>query len=57
MEPTIRSILCAAIVCSALMAQVPDLDEGAIRAHQAFLADDVLEGRGTGQCGGELAVR
>ncbi len=31
--------------------------EVSLRAHLAFLADDLLEGRGTGQRGGELAVR
>ena len=35
----------------------PGPDEAALRAHLAFLADDVLEGRGTGQRGGDLAVR
>ena len=39
------------------MAQVPAPSEAALRAHLAFLADDVLEGRGTGQRGGDLAVR
>src|SRR5215510_12994148 len=29
----------------------------AIRAHLAFLADDLLEGRGTGQRGHEIAAR
>jgi Zn-dependent M28 family amino/carboxypeptidase len=33
------------------------VDETPLRAHLAFLADDGLEGRGTGQRGGELAVR
>ena len=41
----------------AVLAQAPRLDERTVRAHLAFLADDVLEGRGTGQRGGELAVR
>lgn len=45
------------MVCSFLLAQEVKVDEGALRAHLAFLADDVLEGRGTGQRGGELAVR
>lgn len=45
------------MVCSFLLGQEPKVDEGALRAHLAFLADDVLEGRGTGQRGGELAVR
>ncbi len=35
----------------------PVVAEGPLRAHLAFLADDLLEGRGTGQRGGELAVR
>ncbi|MBC3869763.1 M28 family peptidase [Undibacterium oligocarboniphilum] len=35
----------------------PIVSEPSLRAHLAFLADDLLEGRGTGQRGGELAVR
>jgi Zn-dependent M28 family amino/carboxypeptidase len=35
----------------------PQVAEAPLRAHLAFLADDLLEGRGTGQRGGELAVR
>ncbi|GAB3420869.1 M28 family peptidase [Massilia agilis] len=35
----------------------PVVAEAPLRAHLAFLADDLLEGRGTGQRGGELAVR
>lgn len=56
-EAAMRPVLCALFICSALAAQAGKVDEGAIRAHLAFLADDVLEGRGTGQRGGELAVR
>jgi Zn-dependent M28 family amino/carboxypeptidase len=37
--------------------QSPTVTEGPLRAHLAFLADDLLEGRGTGQRGGDLAVR
>ena len=37
--------------------QQPIVAEAPIRAHMAFLADDLLEGRGTGQRGGDLAVR
>ena len=37
--------------------QQPVVSETPLRAHLAFLADDLLEGRGTGQRGGELAVR
>ena len=56
-EAAVRTILCLALTCSGLLAQHPSVEEGALRAHLAFLADDVLEGRGTGQRGGELAVR
>ncbi|BDU68466.1 hypothetical protein GETHOR_05670 [Geothrix oryzae] len=52
-----RSLFCAVLACLALAAQGPGVDEAALRAHLAFLADDVLEGRGTGQRGGDLAVR
>jgi len=39
-------------------AQQPSaISETALRAHLSFLADDLLEGRGTGQRGGDLAVR
>lgn len=32
------------------------IDENGLRAHLAFLADDLLEGRGTGQRGGDIAA-
>jgi len=35
----------------------PLVKEAPLRAHLAFLADDLLEGRGTGQRGGDLTVR
>jgi Zn-dependent M28 family amino/carboxypeptidase len=35
----------------------PHVLEAPLRAHLSFLADDLLEGRGTGQRGGELTVR
>src|SRR5690606_14821505 len=39
-------------------AQQPSaISETALRAHLSFLADDLLEGRGTGQRGGDLTVR
>jgi Zn-dependent M28 family amino/carboxypeptidase len=44
-----------------LLAQAPPhrrpVQEAPLRAHLAFLADDLLEGRGTGQRGAELTVR
>jgi len=42
---------------SAMAQQAPTVKEAPLRAHLSFLADDLLEGRGTGQRGGELAVR
>lgn len=47
-------VLAGHTVCA--LAQ-PAVAEAPLRAHLAFLADDLLEGRGTGQRGGELAVR
>jgi Zn-dependent M28 family amino/carboxypeptidase len=38
-------------------AQQPVVAEAPLRAHLSFLADDLLEGRGTGQRGGDLTVR
>jgi Zn-dependent M28 family amino/carboxypeptidase len=38
-------------------AQQAIVREAPLRAHLSFLADDLLEGRGTGQRGGDLAVR
>ncbi|MEW6337294.1 MAG: M28 family peptidase [Acidobacteriota bacterium] len=35
----------------------PVVREEPIRAHMAFLSDDLLEGRGTGQRGGDLTVK
>ncbi|GJJ05631.1 hypothetical protein RugamoR64_61690 [Duganella rhizosphaerae] len=37
--------------------EAPALTEAPLRAHLSFLADDLFEGRGTGQRGGDLAVR
>jgi Zn-dependent M28 family amino/carboxypeptidase len=56
-EAAVRLIFGAILACSLLVAQGPKVEEAALRAHLAFLADDLLEGRGTGQRGGELAVR
>jgi len=42
---------------SAAAQQAPTVKEAPLRAHLSFLADDLLEGRGTGQRGGDLAVR
>ncbi|ATQ73754.1 aminopeptidase [Massilia violaceinigra] len=37
-------------------ASVPTVKEAPLRAHLSFLSSDVLEGRGTGQRGGDLTV-
>ncbi|MGJ7917879.1 M28 family peptidase [Massilia sp. LXY-6] len=42
---------------AAAAAAAPAVLEAPLRAHLSFLADDLLEGRGTGQRGGELTVR
>lgn len=50
------ALSCLATFC--LAAQVaPKVQEAPLRAHLAFLADDLLEGRGTGQRGADLTVR
>ena len=49
METAVRPILYALFALSTLMAQGPQVNEGTVRAHLSFLADDVMEGRGTGQ--------
>ena len=61
-----RHIPALAIVSGLIMASTapaysaqsaPTVTEAPLRAHLAFLADDLLEGRGTGQRGGALTVR
>ncbi|MEG1329683.1 MAG: aminopeptidase, partial [Janthinobacterium sp.] len=49
-------VLAASLLSTATFAQ-PLVAEAPLRAHLSFLADDLLEGRGTGQRGGDLAVR
>ena len=51
-----RRLLPALLAFTLLHAEGPVVQEAPIRAHLAFLADDLLEGRGTGQRGGDLAV-
>ncbi|MFZ6815132.1 M28 family peptidase [Undibacterium sp. Rencai35W] len=47
----------AAFCLTACAVHAQTVKEAPLRAHLAFLADDLLEGRGTGQRGGDLAVR
>ena len=52
--------LILSVMSSQVLSQQPAtavVSEPVLRAHLAFLADDLLEGRGTGQRGGDLAVR
>ena len=53
--------LLPALAVATLVAQTArpaqKVQEAPLRAHLAFLADDLLEGRGTGQRGAELTVR
>src|SRR5580693_1820715 len=52
----IKPIWMAMIALPALLAQAPDISAERIRAHDRFLASDLLEGRGVGQRGGDLAT-
>src|SRR5580692_8413620 len=51
----LKSIGIGMIALSA-WAQVPEISAGRIRAHDRFLASDLLEGRGVGQRGGDIAT-
>ncbi|MES2317216.1 MAG: M28 family peptidase [Pseudomonadota bacterium] len=55
----VNSLLAAALLLASASVQAaqPKVAEAPLRAHMAFLADDMFEGRGTGQRGGDLAVR
>jgi Zn-dependent M28 family amino/carboxypeptidase len=50
-------LLCLLAAAGPAASNGPFVREAPIRAHLAFLSDDLLEGRGTGQRGGELAVK
>jgi Zn-dependent M28 family amino/carboxypeptidase len=47
----------ASLALAAAPSPAPVVAEAPLRAHLSFLADDLLEGRGTGQRGGDLAAR
>jgi Zn-dependent M28 family amino/carboxypeptidase len=57
--PFLIASLCGACAAAApaAPAQAPAVAEAPLRAHLALLADDLFEGRGTGQRGGDLTVR
>jgi Zn-dependent M28 family amino/carboxypeptidase len=48
--------LALAFASASFAATVPKVEEAPLRAHLAFLSDDVLEGRGTGQRGADITV-
>jgi len=54
---TLFATLPAAAAPASAPSPAPAVLEAPLRAHLSFLADDLLEGRGTGQRGGELTVR
>jgi hypothetical protein len=49
LRPLAIAAACAAVTlsCNALAQEAPAVSEAALRAHLSFLADDLLEGRGT----------
>jgi Zn-dependent M28 family amino/carboxypeptidase len=59
--PAIRPVLSAALLALCVVPvhaqSLPAVQEAPLRAHLALLADDLFEGRGTGQRGGDLTVR
>jgi Zn-dependent M28 family amino/carboxypeptidase len=57
MPMTANLLFCLLAVAGPAASTGPTVLEAPIRAHIAFLSDDLLEGRGTGQRGGELAVK
>ncbi len=52
-----RLCLVAPLLTLALGAQAPPVKEAPLRAHLSLLADDLFEGRGSGQRGADLTVR
>jgi len=59
-ETVMKFLLRAALLglaASPLLAAEPDFSADRVKAHVAFLADDLLEGRGTGTRGFDIAAR
>ena len=48
-------VVTALLVGNTVSQQKSTLNEATLKAHIKFLADDLLEGRGTGARGGEIA--
>src|SRR5690242_5505536 len=51
-----KTLLIGLSALTCLQAQHPDISADRIRAHVKFLSSDLLEGRGPGTRGGELAT-
>jgi Zn-dependent M28 family amino/carboxypeptidase len=56
MKRVIMLLLLSTMLLAQISIKTPLVEEAPLRAHLAFLADDLLEGRGTGSRGGALAV-
>ncbi len=54
--PTVLAAALALPAAAATSAKLPQVPEAPLRAHMAFLSSDLMEGRGTGQRGGDLTV-
>ncbi|MEN9864897.1 MAG: hypothetical protein RL748_487, partial [Pseudomonadota bacterium] len=50
------ALLFSVALIQSAFAATPQVEEAPLRAHLAFLSSDLLEGRGTGQRGGELTM-
>lgn len=56
-NPNTLLLLLAGLFAAGASTAEPELTAAGLRAHVAFLADDLLEGRGTGSRGNEIAAR
>src|SRR5689334_16488303 len=50
-------VIAAAVVSQQKLSQNSPINEATLKAHIRFLSDDLLEGRGTGARGGEIAAK
>jgi hypothetical protein len=56
LKPTCIASIASLIAAAALLTQDSGISAARIREHTRFLASDLLEGRGTGQRGGQIAT-
>src|ERR1043165_1413857 len=50
-------LMAGAVISQIPMPKVSPINEARLKAHIRFLSDDLLEGRGTGARGGEIAAK